>query len=166
MMMKRQTGKTFLMVGLTLLLLAFVGNAVAQDRPADNMQLVLEKVKADKKLLVAQNMQLTESEAKAFWPIYDQYQAELFLIRVQSLRLINSYAESYDMMTNSKAKKLLNDFTAIEALRLKLVKAYIPKFQKVLSDVKVARYVQIENKINAGLYFELASRIPLITEKP
>jgi len=164
--MKRQTGKTILMVGLTLLLLAFVGNAVAQNRPVDNMQLVLEKVKADKKLLVAQNMQLTESEAKAFWPIYEQYQNELFLLRVQSLKLINSYAESYDTMNNSKAKKLLNDFTAIEALRLKLVKAYIPKFQKVLSDVKVARYFQIENKINAGLYFELASRIPLITEKP
>jgi len=164
--MKRQTGKIFLMVGLTLLLLTFVGNAVAQDKPANNMQLVLEKVKADKKLLVAQNMQLAESEAKAFWPIYEQYQNELFLIRAQTLKLINSYAESYDTMTNSKAKKLLNDFTSIEALRLKLVKAYIPKFQKVLSDVKVARYIQIENKINAALYFELASRIPLITEKP
>ena len=162
MMMKRQTGNISMMVGMTLLLMIFIGTAVAWDKPADNMQFVLEKVKADKKLLVAQNMQLTEAEAKAFWPIYEKYQTELFLIRGRTLLLINTYAEAYDDMTNSTAKKLLNDFITIEELRLKLVKAYIPKFQKVLSNVKVARYVQIENKINAGLYYELAARIPLI----
>jgi hypothetical protein len=69
-------------------------------------------------------------------------------------------------MDNKTAEKLLNEFVAIETLRLKLVKAYIPKYQKVLSNVKVTRYVQIENKINAALYFELAKRIPLMTEKP
>ena len=147
--------------------LMFIGTAVAQDKPADNMQLVLEKVKADKKLLVAQNMQLTEAEAKGFWPIYEKYQAELFLIRGRTLLLIRGYAEAYDKMTNSTAKKLLDDLIAIETLRLKLVQAYIPKFQKVLSNVKVARYVQIENKVNAALYYELAARIPLIkTQTP
>ena len=160
--MKTRTEKTFLMVGLALLLLMFVGNAVAQDRPADNMQLVLEKIKADKKLLVAQNMQLTEAEAKAFWPIYEKYQNELFLIRGRTLLFIKNYTEAYNDMTNSTAKKLLKDFVTIETLRLKLTEAYIPKFQKVLPDVKVARYIQIENKINAALYFELAARIPLI----
>ncbi len=165
--MKRKTGNTFLMVGLTLLLLAFIGTAVAQDKPADNMQIVLEKVKADKKLLVAENMQLTEAEAKAFWPIYEQYQAELFLIRSRTLLLIRDYTEAYDNMTDSMAKKLLDDLIAIEALRLELVKAYVPEFQKALPDVKVARYFQIENKINAVLYYDLAARIPLIkTEKP
>jgi hypothetical protein len=165
-MMKRQTGKIFLMAGLTLFLMVFIGNAVAQDKPADNLQLVLEKVKADKKLLVAMNMQFTEAEAKAFWPIYEKYQDELFLLRGRTLMLISNYADAYETMDNKTAKKLLNDFVQIETLRLKLVKAYIPKFQKVLSDVKVARYVQIENKINAALYSELAKRIPLMVEKP
>lgn len=164
--MKKQTGNIFFMMALTLVLAVFIGNAVAQDKPADNMQLVLEKVKADKKLLVAQNMQLTEAEAKAFWPVYEKYQDELFLLRGQTLMLVDNYAQAYYTMDNKTAKKLLNDFVKIESLRLKLVKAYIPKFQKVLSDVKVARYVQIENKINAALYFELATRIPLMVEKP
>lgn len=163
--MKRNTEKIFLMVVLTLVLTVFIGNAVAQDKPADNMQLVIEKVKADKKLLVAQNMQLTEAEAKAFWPIYEKYQEELFLIRGRTIMLISNYADAYDTMDNKTAKKLLNDFVAIETLRLKLIKAYIPKFQKVLSDVKAARYIQIENKINAGIYFELAARIPLMQVK-
>jgi hypothetical protein len=166
MTMKRKAGNTFLIVGLTLLLLVFVNTAVAQDKPADTMQIVLEKVKADKKLLVAENMRLTEAEAKAFWPVYEQYQAELFLIRTRTAKLITDYAAAYGTMTNSAAKKLLDESMTIEALRLKLNRAYLAKFRKVLSDVKVARYYQIENKINAALYYEFAANIPLVkTEK-
>ncbi|MGZ6231510.1 MAG: hypothetical protein ACXWMO_12170, partial [Syntrophales bacterium] len=161
MMMKRKAGKTFLMVGLILSLLAFASIAVAQDKPADNMQIVVEKIKADKKLLVAENMQLSEAEAKAFWPVYNQYQAELFLLRTRTVQLIKDYAAAYQTMTDSTAKKLLDEFMAIETLRMQLGKAYLPKFRKVLSDVKVLRYYQIENKINAALYYELAASIPL-----
>jgi hypothetical protein len=164
--MDRRTGKVLTVVGLILALLVFVGTALAQDKPAGNMQIVMEKIKADKKLLVAENMQLTEAEAKAFWPVYEQYQAELFLIRVRTAQLIADYAAAYDTMTNATAKKLLDESRTIEALRLKLGNDYIPKFRKVLPDTKVARYYQIENKINAILYYELAANIPLTkTEK-
>jgi hypothetical protein len=166
MMMKRKAGNTFLMVGLILSLLVFASTAVAQDKLADNMQIVVEKIKADKKLLVAENMQLSEAEAKAFWPVYEKYQAELFILRTRTVQLIKDYAAAYQEMTDSKAKKLLDEFMAIETLRLQLGKAYLPKFRKALSDAKVVRYYQIENKINAALYYELAANIPLIkTEK-
>jgi hypothetical protein len=166
MMMKRKAGNTFLMVGLILSLLVFASTAVAQDKPADTMQIVLEKVKADKKLLVAENIQFTEAEAKAFWPVYEKYQAELFLIRTRTVQLIKDYAAAYQTMTDSTAKKLLDESMTIETLRLQLAKTYLPKFRKVLSDAKVVRYYQIENKINAALYYELAANIPLIkTEK-
>ena len=165
--MERRTGSILLMVGLILTLLVFAGTVVAQDKPADDMQIVLEKIKADKKLLVAENMQLTEAEAKAFWPLYEQYQAELFLLRARTMKLISDYAAAYDKMTNATAKKLLDESMTIETLRQKLNAAYLPKFRKVLPDVKAARYFQIENKINAALYYELAAAIPLVkTEKP
>ena len=133
----------------------------AQDKSADNMQILVEKLHADKKLLVAENMQLTEAEAKAFWPLYDQYQNELFLLRARTLKLINEYGEAYEQMTDNTAKKLLDEYMTIEALGLKLRQAYLPKFRNVLPDVKVLRYYQIENKINAVLVYELASNIPL-----
>ena len=60
------------------------------------MQLVIEKIRADKKLFIAANMQLTEAEAKGFWPVYEQYQDELFLLRARTLKLINDYAEAYE----------------------------------------------------------------------
>jgi hypothetical protein len=135
--------------------------ASAQDAPANNMQILVEKLHADKKLLVAENMQLSEAEAKAFWPLYDQYQDELFLLRARTLKLISDYGEAYEQMTNDTAKKLLNEYMTIEGLGLKLRETYLPKFRDVLPDAKVLRYYQIENKVNAVLLYELASKIPL-----
>ena len=160
--MNRKTGSLFLTVGLILSLLVLASTAPAQDKQTDDMQILLEKIKTDKRLLVAENMQLTDGETKAFWPVYEQYQAELFLLRARTMKLISDYAAAYDKMTNATAKKLLDESVTIETLRQKLNAAYLPKFRKVLSDVKAARYFQIENKINAALYYELAAAIPLM----
>ena len=147
---------------LMVVIAAFPIPALTQDKAADNMQILREKIQADKKLLVADNMQLTEGEAKAFWPVYEKYQSELFLIRVRTAKLITDYAAAYNKMTNNTAKRLLDESMTIETLRLKLSKAYLPEFRKVLSDTKVVRYYQIENKINAILYYELAAQVPLV----
>ena len=136
--------------------------ALAQDKPTDNMQILVEKIRADKKLLVAENMQLTEAEAKAFWPVYGQYQEELFLLRARTAKLIKDYADAYEKMNNDTAKRLLDEYMTIESLGLKLRQAYLPKFRKVLPEVKVVRYYQIENKIQAALIYEAAANIPLM----
>jgi hypothetical protein len=147
------------MVGMVL---SMVVTGVSQEKPADNMQIVLEKVRADKKLLVAENLQLTEAEAKVFWPVYAQYQDELFILRSRTAKLINDYADAYDKMTNDTAKKLLDELMNIEALGPKLRQAYLPKFRKALPEIKVVSYYQIENKIQAVLLYELAAKIPLM----
>ena len=152
---------TLVLVGLVMVM-ASVFTVAAQEKPADNMQIVREKVHADKKLLVAENMQLTEAEAKAFWPVYDQYQNELFLLRTRTLKLIKDFADAYEKMNNETAKKLLDEFMTIESLGPKLRQAYLPKFRKVLPEVKVVRYYQIENKIQAALFYEFAANIPLM----
>ena len=74
----------------------------AQEKPVDNMQIVVEKVRADKKLFIAENMQLNEAEAKAFWPVYEQYQDELFLLRARTAKLIKDYADGYEKPENFK----------------------------------------------------------------
>jgi hypothetical protein len=158
-----ENGKTVLVAVLVLGLIAFgVMPALAQDKPTDNMQLLREKVRADKKLLVAANMELTESEAKAFWPVYENYQNELFLLRARTAKLVRDYAAAFKDINNETARKLLDESLIIESLGLKLRKDYLPKFRKVLPDKKVARYYQIENKIQAALYYELAVEIPLV----
>jgi hypothetical protein len=143
-------------------LILFVVPVIAQDKPADTNQLVKEKVQADKKLLIAENMKLTETEAKAFWPVYESYQKDIGKIVERSKKLIEDYAKNYEAMTDATAKKLTDDMISIENDRLKLKKDYLPKFRKVLSDKKVARYYQLENKIFAVVSYELAKVIPLV----
>ena len=150
---------TLILMGLVMV---WASLAAAQDKPADNMLLVVEKIRADKKLFIAENMQLTEDEAKAFWPVYERYQDELFLLRALTIKLINDYANAYGKMDNDTAKSLLNEYMTIESLGLKLRQTYLPKFRECLSEVRVVRYYQIENKIDAALMYELAAKIPLI----
>ena len=159
--MKSKDRRVFFMVLLTAIMMVVVP-ALAQDKPADNMQILIEKIRADKKLLVAENMQLTEAEAKAFWPIYQQYQDELYLLRVRTVKMIKDYGDAYEKMTDDTAKKLLDEYMTIDTLGLKLRQAYLPKFRRVLPESKVARYYQIENKIQAALMYGLAENIPLV----
>ena len=85
---------------------ALAAPAFAQDKPADtNMQILLDKVKADKKLVVAANMELNEAEGKVFWPIYDAYQKELQAINDRVGKTILAYADAYN-------KKALTDDVA------------------------------------------------------
>jgi len=159
--MKKSNRGALIMVILAAIV-AMVAPALAQDKPADNMQIVLEKIRADKKLFVAENMELTEAEAKAFWPVYEQYQDELFLLRARTAKLIKDYGDAHEKMTNDTAKKLLDELMVIEGLGPKLRQAYLSKFRKALPEVKVVRYYQIENKIYAVLLYELARNIPLV----
>jgi hypothetical protein len=159
-------GKLVTAVAICFIMVALMNSfAIAQEKSTNDMQILIEKIKADKKLLVSENMQLSEAEAKKFWPIYDQYQNELFILRMRSLNLVGNYAGSYDSMTNDIAKKLLDEYMTIERLRQKVRDAYLPKFRKVLPEIKVARYYQIENKISAVVSFELAKQIPLVKTK-
>jgi hypothetical protein len=135
---------------------------MAQEKPADNMQLVREKIKTDKKLFIAQNMNLMESEAKVFWPVYENYQKDLAKLVDETVKLVENYAANYQTMTEEAAKELINGYLAIEGERVTLMKSFLPKFRKVLPEKKVARYYQLENKINAVVKYELAKLIPLV----
>ncbi|MGZ8488932.1 MAG: hypothetical protein ACXWW4_10410 [Candidatus Binatia bacterium] len=149
-------------VAIMLMGLPALGLA-AQDKPADNMQILRDKIKADKKLVVASNMELTESEAKNFWPIYDEYQKELQKINRRLVNLVDSYADDSrkKSLTDDKAKKLIDEANAIEQAEVNLKSTFAPKLSKALPTIKVARYLQIENKIRAVVKYDLAQGVPL-----
>jgi hypothetical protein len=160
--MKGKVVNNLLAVALAITFIGFVGSAPAQDKPADNMEIVKEKVRTDKKLFIATNMELTESEANAFWPVYEAYQAELSKFRDRDSNLIEEFAANFGTMSDDVAKNLLDDFLSIDSEYLKLRQSYLAKFRAVLPNTKVARYYQLENKIDAVLEYEQARRIPLI----
>lgn len=136
----------------------------ATDSATNTMEILREKVKADKKLVVANNMHLTEKEAKVFWPIYDAYQKDLQNINKRMAGVIDAYALAYNKgaVLNDTAKKLLDDSIAIEISESKLKQTYADKLSKVIPAAKAARYIQIENKIRAIVRYQLAEAIPLV----
>ena len=137
--------------------------APAAATPTDNMQILREKLKADKKLLVAANLDLTEAEGKKFWPVYEAYQKELHRINHEIVMVLVDYAKEFNAktLTDAKASALLDRAIAVEESELKAKRALIPKVRAVLPGIKATRYVQIENKIRALVKYEIAGEVPL-----
>ncbi|MGA9033941.1 MAG: hypothetical protein WB402_15610, partial [Sulfuricaulis sp.] len=145
--------------------LAMAAPTYAADSAANtNMQILLDKVKADKKMLVAANMDLSDAESKAFWPIYDAYQKDLMKLNERVIKMIDSYAKAYNSgaMTDQQAQPLINEMLDVEASEAAMRKSYAAKLGKALPAKKVARYLQIENKIRAAIRFNIADQIPLV----
>ena len=138
--------------------------AMAQNTATTNMEILRQKIKADKKLVVAENLKLTDAEGTAFWPVYDAYQKDLQQINQRLTAAILAYADAYNKgpVTNETAKKLLDEALAIDDAEAKLKSATVPKILAALPAMKAARYIQIENKIRAAVRYELAAAIPLV----
>ena len=144
-------------VAMAVMLFGFPPLSFAQDKRADNMDILRDKIRADKKLVVATNMELTESEAKNFWPIYNEYQKDLQNINGRIVAVLKSKS-----LTDDKAKQLIDEALAIDQAEANLKSTYAPKLSKALPVRKVARYLQIENKIRAVVKYDLAQGVPLV----
>ena len=147
-----------LLLGLALLAPRL---AAAQNAEADNMRILREKMMGDKKLIVAANMALTDAESKAFWPIYDAYQAELQKINEQLGTIIADYARMHNAgkLTDARARALMDRYLGAEEAEVRLKRTCAKRLDKVLPGVKVTRYLQIENKILAIVNYELAGYV-------
>ena len=156
--------KAITAVLMAAMLFGFARVGPAQDKPANNLGITHEKLKADKKQIVAKYMELTASEAKKFWPVYDEYQKDLQKMNEQLGSLLQSYATEYrsNSLSDEKAKQLLDEWIAIDSDDAKRRASYVPKVMKVLPPKKAARYLQIENEYRIMLRYDLAVTVPLV----
>jgi hypothetical protein len=151
------------------------GSAVAQDSgaqasasqnsqgPSDrDIDLLRKDIRSQKKQIIAANMQLTDAEALKFWPVYDQYIAELVQINNDKYALIKEYVQNYGNMTDAQAddwaKRVLKLDADIAALRQK----YWPNFRKVLPAKKTTLYEQVERRAQMLIDVQLAGQIPIV----
>ncbi len=143
---------------------ALVVPVVAQNAGTTNMDILRQKITADKKVVVAQNLNLTDAEGAAFWPVYDAYQKDLQQINQRLAATIAAYADAYNKgpVANDTAKKLLDESLAIDEAEVQLKKAVAAKAMAALPAAKAARYIQIENKIRAAVRYEIAASIPFV----
>jgi hypothetical protein len=119
-------------------------------------------VNQDRRELVKKNMLLTNSEAARFWPIYDQYRAEMNKQGDRRVKMITDYAANRNSMSEDQANDLMKEALDIERQKNDIRGDYVKKFQKELSARTTARFFQIDSKLDAAVQAALAAKIPLI----
>ncbi len=135
--------------------------AAAQTAAKSQREIDIAAARAQRKAIVAANMQLTDQEAKSFWPLYEAYEAKMDKLDDRHAEEIKEYAKHYETLTDKDAKKKLDEVMAIKQARLNVQKQYIPKFTAVLSPIKVTRFFQIDNKLRAMVQCDIAQIVPL-----
>jgi hypothetical protein len=151
-----------LLTALVCILLSLPALPVPAEEKTDTMEALRDSLKADKKAFIAQYLELTQAEGKEFWPYYNSYQFDLQKVNERLIKLIDDYAKAYQNMSDQDAVKMVDEYLAIERDQLKLKELYFRTLRKTLPVKKVTRYMQLENKINALVKFELAKKIPLV----
>jgi hypothetical protein len=130
-----------------------------------DVSLLRQDLRSKKKQLIAANLNLTETEATKFWPVYDQYTAELSKLGDKKYALIKEYAQDYGNLTNDQALSLLNRSLALDEQIAQLRAKYVPIVNKVLPGTKTATFFQLDRRITTLLDVQLTSQIPLVQEQ-
>jgi len=119
-------------------------------------------IQADRKAIVAENMELTDAQATAFWPVYRDYRNELAKLGDRTVKLVSDYAASVDTLTDSQASSMTAEFLSIQKSTLKVKEKFVPKFNAVLSPKLVMRFFQIENKLDTIVMIDAVDGVPLV----
>lgn len=130
-----------------------------------DVSLLRQDLRSKKKQLIAANLKLTDAEAEKFWPVYDQYTADLSKLGDQKYALIKEYAQGYGNLTNDQALSLLKRSLDLDEQIVQLRMKYVPIFNQVLPGTKTATFFQMDRRISTLLDVQLASEIPLVQEQ-
>lgn len=154
-------------IGVVVLLLALAPPASAQVNPAfadvsDTIEMVRSVVRMERKAAVEQAMALTPAESQGFWSIYNDYEAERTKVNDRAVKVITDYAAAYPEVGDARAKTLLAESFDAESDLVALKARYAKRFVKVLTPTRVARFFQIERKLDAVQELRVVAQIPLI----
>ena len=142
--------------------LILMPRAWAQGNGDRSVQLTRSAIQAERQAILAANLELDERESAVFWPLYQEYRDTLDAVNNQRAELLEQYFASYETLTDSEASALLQRHLAWEKDVLGVRNAYAKKMGKVLPGKTVARFFQIENKMDLIVEYELAGEIPLV----
>jgi hypothetical protein len=131
---------------------------------SDEIEMVRSLVRIERKVLVEQEMQLAPAESQAFWSVYNDYEAERTKINDRTVKVITDYAAAYPDVGDARAEALLDEAFEVDSDLLSLKHKYARRFAKVLAPARVARFFQIERKLDAVQNLEIAEQIPLIPQ--
>jgi hypothetical protein len=139
------------------------GGAPATQSSVDqDVDLIRKDIRSQKKQIIAANLHLTDTEAEKFWPVYDQYTAELVKINDQKYAAIKEYAQNYDSLTDGQATSLMEKEIAVDGLVAQLRAKYLPIVGKVIPGRKTALFFQLDRRLVMLIDIQLVSAIPMV----
>ena len=150
--------KRILAATLTLILLSGVSISAQQDE----IELTRTLIQTERQAILAKAMSLTEDESKRFWPMYRDYLVAVNKLVDRHIALITAYADNYQDLSDENAAWILDEFIALEKAEAELKAQWVPRFREILPAKKVARFFQLENKMDAVIEYDLATSIPLV----
>jgi hypothetical protein len=133
----------------------------SRSAPDQDMELLKRDLRSQKKQIVAANMNLTDTEAEKFWPVYDRYAADLSAIYDTKMALVGEYLDNYATMNGEEAESYIRRRAAVEEDVMQLRLKYVPAFRKVLSGRQAALFFQIEWRLDLLINLQLA-QMPVI----
>ena len=151
--------KRIVIMSVCLVVLALAAPLFAQ---SGEIALTRQVIQTERQALVTAAMELTEQEGAAFWPLYREYREAMAKVGDRGQALIVDYAAKYATLTDADAQVMLDEMLAIDQDALKVRKDYVKKFGKILPAKRVARFFQLENKMDAVIKADLAEQIPLV----
>jgi hypothetical protein len=130
--------------------------------PVDqDIQLLRKNLRSQEKQIVAANMNLTDSDAQKFWPLYDRFASDLSNIYDRKIALVNEYMQNFQTMTGDQAEDYIRRRAAVEEDVMQLRLKYVPAFRRVLSGRQAALFFQIEWRLDLMINLQLA-QMPMI----
>ena len=135
---------------------------VISDRDID---LLRKDLRSTRKQLIAANLRMTDAEATKFWPIYDQYVAELIEINNKKFAVIQDYADNWGKLTNEQSLSFIRQWLDADIATAQLRQKYVPIVSKVLDGKKSASFFQVDRRIAMMLEMQVSSRMPLVQDQ-
>ena len=131
----------------------------------ENVALLRQDLRSKKKRTIAANLQLTDAEATKFWPVYDQYTAEMTKLGDQRYALIKEYASGFGALTDDQALSLIKRSLSLDEQVSQLRSKYVPIINQVLPGTKTATFFQLDRYITSLIDLQVATPIPLVQEQ-
>jgi len=149
-------------LALALIVTAFPVASFAQDATTSaDEQILIKQIQTNRRGVYAEYLKLTDAESKAFWPIYDEYEAKSKVLADRYLAMVDKFAEKYDTLTDADGSEILKERLKIERKRLDLKEKYTNRIAKVLPGKKALRYAQLEARIENLTQRNIYTLIPL-----
>jgi hypothetical protein len=129
-----------------------------------DLALVRRNLRAEKKKILAANVPLTEIEATKFWPVYDEYAAEMTKHYDEFYSVIKEYAANQKTLTDAQAISMVKRWSDIQVDMAKTRQKWVPMIEKVIPGKKAALFFQIDRRLYALMDLQVASEVPLVIQ--